>query len=59
MSTAESNTSIDDSTDSLFYVEELTEELIRKFNTLQLSPYFKNVYTDLLLRSSPAKDSRT
>jgi hypothetical protein len=33
-STAESNTSNDDSTDSLFYIEELSEDLIRKFNNV-------------------------
>jgi Ca2+-binding EF-hand superfamily protein len=59
ISTAESNTSNEESTDSLFYVEELTEDLIRKFNTFTLAPYFRNVYADLLLRSSPTKDSKT
>lgn len=39
-----STNSTEDSAEQLFYVEELSEQLIRKFNTQILEPYFKNVY---------------
>lgn len=48
-----------DDPDQLFFIEELSAELIKKFNTEELRPYFKGVYADLLLRSSPAKDQKT
>ena len=52
----------DDNTDthqsSLFFVEELADDLIKKFNAQQLQPYLKSVYADLVLRSPPAKDPR-
>ena len=40
-------------------MEELSPELIKKFNQDELRPYLKGVYADLLLRSSPAKDQKT
>lgn len=39
--------------DKLFFIEDLCEDLIKKFNTLHLLPYLKNVFSDLLLRSPP------
>jgi len=33
-----------ETSEQLFYVEELSEELIKKFNTTQLHAYFKGVY---------------
>ena len=48
----DSTNSTEDSAEQLFYVEELSEQLIRKFNAQILEPYFKNVYQDLLLRSA-------
>ena len=41
-----------------FYIEDLSEDLMKKFISQQLHPYLKNVYADLLLRSAPAKDPR-
>jgi|LauGreDrversion4_2_1035121.scaffolds.fasta_scaffold245394_3 hypothetical protein len=55
----DSTNSTEDSAEQLFYVEELSEQLIRKFNAQILEPYFKNVYQDLLLRSAPSKDNKT
>lgn len=54
----DSNNSSEDTVEQLFYVEELTDELIHKFKAQVLTPYFRNVYQDLLLRSTPSKDSK-
>ena len=35
----------------LFFVEELTPDLLHKFASQVLSPYVKNLFEDLLLRS--------
>lgn len=49
----------DESNDSqLIFVEELSDDLIRRFQSQQVTPYFKSVFADLVLRSQPAKDSR-
>jgi Ca2+-binding EF-hand superfamily protein len=49
----------DESNESqLFFVEELSDELIRRFQSQQVTPYFKSVFADLVLRSQPAKDPR-
>lgn len=53
-----SNNSTEESTEQLFYIEDFTDDLIRKFNTSVIQPYFRNVYQDLLLRSAPSKDSK-
>ena len=45
--------------EQLYFVEELSPELIKKFNQEELGPYLKSVYADLLLRSSPPKDQKT
>lgn len=47
-----------DADEQLFFVEELNDDLIRKFSNEQLKPYFKQVYADLLLRSTSGKDNR-
>ncbi len=33
-----------ETSEQLFYVEELSDELIKKFNATQLQSYFKGVY---------------
>lgn len=48
-----------DSIDTLVYMEDLTDELEKKFIKNHLEPYFKGIFEDLALRSStPAKESK-
>lgn len=53
----DNNSSLDD---QLFYIEEFTEDLIKRFNATHLAGYFRDVYADQLLRmhtNSSAKAS--
>ena len=47
------------SDDQLFYIEEFTDDLIKRFNATVLTGYFRDVYADQLLRMHTNSSSKT
>lgn len=47
------------SDDQLFFIEEFTDELIKRFNATVLAGYFRDVYADQLLRMHTNSSSKT
>lgn len=54
----ENLTTTDDSSNNLIYVEDLSPDLQAKFIESCFNPYFKNVFADLVLRSSPCPNKK-